>query len=262
VSCRGASEQIAPAREPDRARRLAQLFSIVDLIHCVSEDMAETVRGFGAADEKILVNRPAVDTASWTGVGRVDGAERGTEAAPLRVLSVSRLHWKKGLDDAVRAVAAARAAGLHVQYRIAGDGPEREKLLYLRQSLGLDDEVELVGWKDQSQVRELLGWADVFLLPSLSEGISNSALEAMAAGVPVVSTRCGGMHEAITAADEGLLVDVGSPQQLADALGSLRSAEQRATIARGGQGRAITAFDLTRQADVFHDAYRALLATR
>jgi glycosyltransferase involved in cell wall biosynthesis len=66
----------------------------------------------------------------------VDTELRGTKDAPLRVLSVARLHWKKGFDDAIRAVALALANGVHVQYRIAGEGPEREKLAYLRHSLG------------------------------------------------------------------------------------------------------------------------------
>lgn len=259
VSCRGAAEQIAPHRDPDRARRLEQVFAEVDLIHCVSDDMAETVRGFGAPDDKILVNRPAVDTARWAGVGRVDPGRRGTAEEPLRVLSVGRLHWKKAFDDAARAVAAARDLGVHLDYRIAGEGPEREKLLYLRHSLGLEDEVTLLGWQSQEQVTELLRWADAFLLPSLSEGISNSALEAMAAGLPVVATRCGGMEEALAAADAGVLVDVGAPDQMAAALASLTDPLKRRDLAAGAESAARADFDLTRQATEFEKAYRSLL---
>lgn len=260
VSCRGAAEQIAPHRDSERADRLARVFAEVDLIHCVSADMAEIVQGFGAPAERIVVNRPAVDTARWQGVGRVDPEVRGTAAAPLRVISVARLHWKKAFDDAIRAVAEARRAGLHVHYRIAGEGPEREKLLYLRHSLGLEEEVELLGWQGQDEVEGHLGWADAFLLPSLSEGISNSALEAMAAGVPLVSTRCGGMEEALAGSDDGVLVDVGDLTQMAEALRSLGDPQRRAELALGGVARALAEFDLSRQADVFVHAYRDLLA--
>lgn len=260
VSCRGAAEQIRPHQDPDRARQLERVFAEVDLIHCVSQDMADTVGVFGASADKIVVNRPAVDTARWSGIGRVDTGPRGTEDAPLRVLSVARLHWKKGFDDAIRAVSLAQANGVHIQYRIAGEGPEREKLAYLRHSLGLGESVELLGWQAQQQVEDLLGWADVFLLPSLSEGISNSALEAMASGVPIVSTRCGGMDEVITRADDGLLTDVGDVSALAEALATLVEPERRAALSAGGQATVRASFDLARQAEVFANAYRTLLS--
>lgn len=259
VSCRGAAEQITPHRDPARAGRLERVFAEVDLIHCVSDDMAEIVRGFGAPDEKILVNRPAVDVARWAGVGQVDPAPRGSADAPLRILSVGRLHWKKAFDDAVRAMATAKAQGLHIRYRIAGDGPELEKLLYLRNSLGLDDEVTFLGWQSQQEIEQQMAWADGFLLPSLSEGISNSALEAMAAGVPLVATRCGGMAEAIVYPDDGILVDIGDVEAMASALGTLCSPTRRGELASGEHARVEAEFDLSRQVTVFEAAYRALL---
>ena len=258
VSCRGHAEQIAPLFDPSRVDALRGVFDQVDLIHCVSDDMAATVASYGAPAEKVLVNRPAVDTGLWTGVGRVDPVERGTADAPLRVLSVGRLHWKKGFDDGIRAVAAARDAGLAVDYRIAGQGPELEKLEYLRATLGLLDEVTLLGWQDQQAVREQLAWADAFFLPSLSEGISNSALEALAAGVPVLSTRCGGMDEVLATPDTGTLVDVGDVPAMAAGLVALADPERRARLSTTGAARARDSFDLARQARVFAEAYRSL----
>ncbi|MCB1038275.1 MAG: glycosyltransferase family 4 protein [Acidimicrobiales bacterium] len=260
VSCRGTAERITPHGDPERADRLARVFDTVDLVHCVSDDMAEIVKGYGAADDKVLVNRPAVDTARWAGVGRVDPEARGTADRPLRVLSVARLHWIKAFDDALRAVAEARRAGFHIRYRIAGDGSEREKLVYLRHSLGLEEEIELLGWQSQAEVEAHLGWADAFLLTSLSEGISNSALEAMAAGVPVVSTRCGGMAEVVSGPDAGVLVDVGDVTQIAEALRSLGDPTRRSALAVGGAAVAQADFDLDRQAHAFTSAYRRLLA--
>lgn len=262
VSCRGAAEQIAPHSASGRITRLHRVFAEVDLIHCVSADMAEIVMGFGAPAEKVLINRPAVDTERWQGVGRSHEDLRGSVDHPIRVVSVARLHWKKAFDDAIRAVAEARRAGLHIRYRIAGEGPEREKLLYLRHSLGLEQEVELMGWQSQADVEKLLGWADAFLLPSLSEGISNSALEAMAAGVPLISTRCGGMEEALTDEDSGILVDIGDQTQMVDALGALSDPDRRAALAEGGQDTVQRDFDLQRQANVFASAYRNLVASR
>lgn len=259
VSCRGHAEQIAPLFEPERRDQLAQVFEQVDLVHCVSDDMAATVRALGAPADRILVNRPAVDTARWTGVGRVDPGARGTADAPLRLLSTGRLHWKKGFDDALRAVAAAKAAGVSVRYRIAGRGPEQEKLEYLRHALGLTDEVELLGWCDQARVEAEMREADAFWLPSLSEGISNSALEGLAAGLPTISTVCGGMDEVIVDPDQGTLVEVGDIEAMARAIGELADPDRRARLADHGAARARAAFDLSRQAATFAAAYRGLL---
>lgn len=259
VSCRGSAERIAPFRDPSRAKALAQVFDEVDLIHCVSDDIAATIKLFGASDSKILVNRPAVHTAQWKDVGRVDGSRRGTTESPLRILSVGRLHWSKGFDDAIRAIDAVNRRGLKVEYKIAGEGPEREKLSYLRQFLDVNSSVDLLGWQDQAAVADLLGWADVFFLPSLSEGISNSALEAMAAGVPVLSTRAGGMSEAIDSSVSGTLVDVGDLEAMADALEELALPERRNEIAQEAIMKVRADFDISRQGTVFEGAYKQLL---
>ncbi|MCB1039029.1 MAG: glycosyltransferase family 4 protein [Acidimicrobiales bacterium] len=258
VSCRGHAENVAPLHDERRRERLERVFGEMSLIHCVSDAMAATVRALGAPEERILVNRPAVDTDRWAGVGRVAPEVRGTADAPLRVLSVGRLNWQKGFDDALRAIAEAKAKGVAIHYRIAGQGPELEKLEFLQASLGLDAQVELLGWQSQTEVEAHLRWADAFFLPSLSEGISNSALEAMAAGVPVVSSSCGGMDEVFTTSSEGLLVEVGDTSAMAGALASLADPDRRRALADSGTTRARDAFDLSRQATVFADAYRAL----
>lgn len=255
VSCRGAAEQIRPLRDPSRARALRAVFEQVDLIHCVSDDMRRTVEQMGAPSEKILVNRPAVPVADLAPLA----ARRSPHDGPLRVLSIGRLHWKKGLDDGLRAIARVVADGSAVEHRIAGEGAERDKLTFLAHQLGIGGSVSLLGVQRQHEVRELLAWADVLLLPSLSEGISNAVLEAMAAGLPVVATTCGGMDEAITSGVDGILVPVGDVDAMAEGLRSL--ADDRSMASRLGTAAAATAarhFDLSRQIAVFADAYRSL----
>lgn len=212
VSCRGAAEQITPLHDPTRQRQLAEVFDAASLIHCVSDDMRQTVEAYGAPPARILVNRPAVPVAEFAELRRPARPDSG----PVRVLSIGRLHWKKGFDDGLRALAGLRDRGVGADYRIAGEGPEREKLEFMLHELGLGGVVELLGSCAQSRIKELLVWADVLLLPSLSEGIANVALEAMSAGVPVVSTRCGGMAEVIEDGSTGMLVDVGDTVAMTD----------------------------------------------
>ncbi len=252
LSCRGAAEQIEPLVDPRRAELLRRAFDQADLIHCVSDDMRRTVEGFGAPPERILVNRPAVPVADFVGLRRSEPRTDG----PLRVLSIGRLHWKKGLDDGLRAVAGLRDRGVDVEYRIVGDGEERDKLTFLIAELDLRDSVTLLGTRDSAEVRAELDRCDVLLLPSLSEGISNAVLEAMAAGRPVVTTRCGGMEEVVTTGVDGLLVDVGDHETTTEHLAQLAGdADLRQRLAGAAARRADEDFDLSRQVRLFQGVY-------
>lgn len=256
VSCRGAAEQITPLHDPARRRQLAEVFDAASLIHCVSDDMRRTVEAYGAPPARILVNRPAVPVAEFAPLRRPTRSDGG----PVRVLSIGRLHWKKGFDDALRAIAGVRDRGVDVDYRIAGEGPEREKLRFMVHELDLGDIVELLGQCDQQRVKELLTWADVLLLPSLSEGIANVALEAMAAGVPVVSTRCGGMAEVIEDGQTGLLVDVGDTDAMADRIEKIATdPDLTSDLSLRAVAYADSALDIPRQVTKFIGAYARIL---
>lgn len=253
VSCRGTNEQVLPYIDPNRAEELAGVFAEVDLIHCVSDAMRRTVEGFGAPPEKVLVNRPAIPVERFAPIAATRPA--GGNDGPLRLLSVGRLKWVKGYDDVLRALAPMVAAGREVEYRVVGDGDEREKLSFLIDQLGLGPRVQLLGPCDETAVADLLAWADAFVLPSLTEGISNAVLEAMASGLPVVSTDCGGMPEVIDDGVDGLLVPVGDRRALRDAIEQLADAGLRRRLGGAAAARAAASFGIDRQVRTFADAY-------
>jgi len=259
VSCRGAAEQIEPLKNPERRIALERVFEIADLIRCVSDDMRVIVEGLGAPASKILVNRPAIPVDQFSSLRRRETEHEG----PFRLLSIGRLHWKKGFDDSIRAVAELRKTGIEVDYRIAGEGAEREKLLFMIHELGCEGSVHLLGSLGQPKIKELLGWSDAFLLPSLSEGISNAVLEAMAAGLPVVSTRCGGMAEIVEDGVNGILVDVGNTSAMCHHLAEIASNPD--TRSRLGLAAAATAderLDISHQVRRFIEAYTGLVTNR
>lgn len=259
VSCRGAAEQIEPLKNPDRRKALEQVFEIADLIHCVSDDMRVTVEGLGAPSNKILVNRPAIPVDQFSSLRSSVPDHEG----PFRLLSIGRLHWKKGFDDSIRSVAELLRTGIEVDYRIAGEGPEREKLLFMIHELNCEGSVSLMGSLGQPEIKELLGWTDALLLPSLSEGISNAVLEAMASGLAVVSTRCGGMAEIVEDGVNGILVDVGDTSAMSHHLAEL--AHNPDTRSRLGSAAAATAderLDISHQVQRFIEAYMGLMTNQ
>jgi glycosyltransferase involved in cell wall biosynthesis len=255
VSCRGAAEQITPLLHPERADQLREVFAHADRVHCVSEDMLRTVEGYGLPRSKAFVNHPSIDAAQFR--RREPYPMRG--AGPYRLVSTGRLHWKKGFEYALLAVRRLVDEGADVRYDIIGGGLEEERLRFAVHDLRLDGRVRLLGRQPAEEVRRALEEADVYLLPSLSEGLSNAALEAMAMELPVVSTTAGGMEEAIQDGRDGFLVPSRDPAALAAAIRRLlASAELRRSMGHAARLRIEEHFNLARQIGCFVDEYRAL----
>ena len=205
----------------------------------------------GAPVERTSVLYPAVDTAFFSPLPR---PARPGDA--LRLVSVGRLHWVKGYEYLVQAVSLARGAGNDVTLTIVGaDTGARDGVEYAVRELGLEEFVTFAGPKTREGVRAALARADALVLSSLSEGMSRSALEAMAMGLPVLTTDVGGMTEVIEDGDVGLVVPSRDPRALADAIGTLaRDPSLRAEMGRRALARA-QQFD----ADTHLDRLEAIL---
>jgi colanic acid/amylovoran biosynthesis glycosyltransferase len=133
----------------------------------------------------------------------------------LKIISVGRAHWIKGYDISIKAMAELKVQGLQFHYQIIG-GENDQELLFLIEDLGLTSDVELLPKLPQQKVFELMSSADLFLMPSIEEGIANVAVEAMALGCPVISSNCGGMEELITHQKEGWIVPVYDGKAMAE----------------------------------------------
>ena len=130
----------------------------------------------------------------------------------------ARLAEQKGLDHLIKAVHLLKEKGLNsFELVIGGDGPDREKLKQLAQSLDVAERCRFLGGLNREQVRQQMQLCDVFVLSSLHETFGVVVGEAMACGKPVISTRCGG-PEFIVNEETGVLVDVANAQALADAM--------------------------------------------
>jgi glycosyltransferase involved in cell wall biosynthesis len=123
-----------------------------------------------------------------------------------------------GLDTAIRALAIARQTFPDIQLRIAGSGPQRAELERLVENLGLSSAVEFLGRLERAEIVALYHIAHAMLNPSRVDNMPNSVLEALACGLPVISTSVGGVPYIVQDGQTALLVDPDSEQQLADAI--------------------------------------------
>jgi len=192
-----------------KARRARLLVSISEY------DRALLVRECGSAAEgKTAVSRVGIRLADWADAPRAPHAGR--------VLSVGALREKKGHDVLLSAAALVAARGRPVSVRIVGDGPERARLSALANSLGVD--ATFLGAASPTTVRDEMTRASAFALACRVaadgdiDGVPVALMEAMAAGVPVVSTRLSGIPELVEDGESGLLAAPGDSASLADAL--------------------------------------------
>ena len=230
-----------PAVYPLSRAVLPHLLERSDAVVAVSDEMAERVRAASGGRAEALVIPNGVDTAFWSPgpPGRPAGRPPGAPGGGPTVVSVGWLKPVKGHDVLVEAFARVRAAVPGARLVLVGRGPGRPDLEGRARALGIGEAVEFAGVLDREGVRERLRAADVFALPSRSEGLPLALLEAMAAGVPAVATAVGGIPQAVGDPPAALLVPPEDPAALADALVALlRDPARRRAMSADGVARA------------------------
>ncbi|GEM_PF-383689 len=202
---------------------LRPLFSENTLFLAMSEDMKRDMLALGCPAAKIKVHYYGTDTDRFLFPGRIY-----EEKNDLRVLISGRLVPKKGHSivlDALKILRDDTAGRQRFQLVVVGNGPLMESLRSRARTLGLDDAVVFRGHvaHESQDLHDLYRFADLFTSPSLTvngekEGIPGTLIEAMASGLPVVSTRHAGIPEVVTDDVNGILVEEGSAEAVAAAL--------------------------------------------
>lgn len=256
ISCRGTQINVSPHNPRRTALRdgLPITFARAAAVHCVSEAIRDEATRYGLDPAKATIIRPAVDPDVFRPAderSRPADAPRASSER-LRIVSTGDVIWRKGYEYALTAIRLLVDRGVPVQFDVIGSGRENQRLLYTIQDLHLDEHVTWYGRLAPDEVVRRLQAADVCLLSSLSEGISNAVLEGMACGLPVVTTDVGGMREAVSDGVEGFLVPARDPAATADALAELwRQPELRAAMGDAGRARVLADFRLENQVNAF-----------
>lgn len=168
-----------------------------------------------------------------------------------RLLYVGRLATTKGLPILLESLASLKSTFPNLVLTVVGDGTDKLVLQEIVSRLGIQEAVEFVGYQSQSKVREYMQQTDILVLPSFAEGIPVVLMEAMAAGLPVVTTRIAGINELVEDGVSGYLVPPGDMTSLAEAIKNLLKDEQLRTIF-GKAGRCKVEQDFNVEKEVKH----------
>lgn len=257
VSCRGRQINILPHLPGNERWRedLLKTFRGAAAVHCVSKHIRREAEDLGLPPAKGRVIYTAVDTEVFS-----PGPPRD-DTGPIRFVTVGAAIWRKGYEYLLSALRLTLDAGCRAELLIIDeDASEADRLSYTADDLGISRSVFIRPRIPPSQICDVLRSSDVFVLSSLSEGIANSLVEAMSCGLPVVTTDCGGMEEAVTNGVEGFVVARRDPEALASALLRLAAdKELRHRMGQAGRARVLEQFNVERQVREFLDLYRKVM---
>jgi glycosyltransferase involved in cell wall biosynthesis len=229
----------------------------VDGVVAISQAIARLLSDAGVGAKKIRLIHSGIDA------GRFDVSldRSGAWDGEVVVGCLGVLEQRKGHRYLLEAAALLKARGLKLKYLVGGAGALRAELEKRAAHEGLQDTVDFVGFV--SDAPGFFAGVDIFVMPSLYEGLGVAVLEAMAGGKPVVASRVGGLAESVIDGETGILVPARDSRALADAIAKLVSEpEQAQKMGRQGRVRVLEHFSMEQMAKQNEAFYYELLGTK
>jgi glycosyltransferase involved in cell wall biosynthesis len=236
---------------------------LCDLVIAVSEaDRQRMIEYEILPAEKLVVVHNGLDADACTMEGSAARTDRSLLPFHGKIVgTVAHFYPIKGLQFVIRAAALVGQGYPETGFVIVGDGEQRLELEHLVKRLGLDSHVAFLGQRDD--VSEILPLFDVFVLPSVKEGLPFALLEAMAAARPIVASAVGGIPEVITDGETGLLVPPRDPEALAKAISTMLTDRGKAQqMGLAARERVLASFTVTRMLEQTEQLYWQLLARK
>jgi len=227
-------------------------------IIAVTDSLLDDITGRTPLNEnKARVIYNAIDTAAFVRPRASTLRQKyGWSENEIIIGSLGNIRPAKGYDLLLKAAALLEQSPLSYRFVIAGQGKGQlyESLLALRKELGLEEKVQFLGFIDDAA--DFLANVDLFLSSSISEGLPLAAIQAMVAALPMVATRCGGYVGLITDRENGVLVEVGDPQAIADGIEMVASdSDLQKTLSENARKYAMSTFDIQIMLDAYAQVY-------
>jgi glycosyltransferase involved in cell wall biosynthesis len=236
------------------------LLPLVRLIWKKAEKVIANSEGLKELAEKVYDKKQirvimnGVDTEKFDPEKYKDLENEGVGA--FRVICGTRVTARKGLRYLIGAVEKMKNRGELVLLDIIGEGDEKDELEALVREKGLEEEVNFLGVLDHDDVPKFMAKADIFVSPSLNEGMANAMLEALAMGLPLVATNIGGTKELIEEGVNGLIVETQSEDDLVSKILQLKNdPELKEKMSRISRERALK-ISWQDVASAYHEAYQ------
>ena len=212
----------------------------------------------GMALEALYTVPNGVNTDIWVVPPRRKSQDAANTRDPVRLCIVARVVELKGIDTLLEAMRLTHTAGTPCELDIVGDGPARPELEAQARQLDIAQHVHFLGMR--RDVQDILHRCDLFVLPSRTEAMPITILEAMATGLPVVATRVGGIPELVTDGVTGLLVPTDEPEALSQTMTKLiQNPDLRLRMGTAGRKRVEEELSLDTCVRRYEDLYREIL---
>lgn len=234
-------------------RRL--LAPLIDKIITVSEELKRgLVEITGLNEKQIVCIHNGVFFPDICVENEKKRREIGLEQNDILIGTVGRIDPVKNFDIFIRSAEEVLKKFPYVKFLLIGDGPIKGELESLTTELGLSKQVIFLG--ERNDVAELLKIMDIFVLPSKSEGLSNTILEAMSAGLPVIATDVGGNSELVIDGETGILIQPGDVSALAtEIINLLQNDEKRRKMGKAGFVKAKREFSIEKMVKSYEELY-------
>jgi L-malate glycosyltransferase len=249
----GSRRELNPDKTPGQIRLQRLAYRAATKVVANSSAAEQMLLAEGLAARSVAVIANGVDPTAFPARKR---AREGRS-----IITVANLRPEKGHETLVAAAAHLAAEFPGVRFQIVGDGPRRAALESLVRAKGLGDRVTFLGHRED--VARLLFEADLFVLPSRSEAFPNAAIEAMAAGLPVIASAVGGLFDLIDHERTGMLVPPDDPAALAATLRALlRDPASAARLGDAARTHIAERYSFDRMVTAFQDLYLRELSQR
>lgn len=250
VSFRGYDHYVYPLKHKDCYKIL---FKKELKFHVLSEGMKTELFQNGISNKQIVKITPAIDTSLFF------EKETTRSNSVLNIVTIARLHWIKGLDATLEALALLKQKGFLFRYTIVGDGKEKERLQFAVHQLGLVEDVFFAGKLSPEAVKETLKSTDIYVQYSIQEGFCNAVLEAQAMGKLCIVSDAEGLSENVLDKVTGFVVPKRNPISLANKIAEVykMSIAEKHSMTQNAIARVESEFTLSKQIEKFIAFYES-----